>query len=183
MLLNNFNYSYPKTINGLSFKNSSYSYTEDINNFLRGKKSKNYCHSQEKINKIIPLIDSAMQKYTKTADMVVYRFCKDPSINEDMTFYSDKGFMSTVKRPEKVYQMLTLWGGNDILKIHIPRGTQLIDIEKVRNRKDEEAEVILPRNSRFRVSGFITMKEAFKSDYKEHFSLKNYKAIEMCLDN
>lgn len=136
--------------------------SESTNDYLR-KINKGYSyHSPEKVQEIIKYMDSAMAKSFLDEDMVVYRFCVDPRIQPGMTKYKDAGFMNTCKRLSKVHDMIHRWGYQyKILKIHVPKGVNGIDVEKTLNRADEEAEVILPRNSMFDVVGFYSTKESF----------------------
>jgi len=156
----NFKASYPPE--QISAINAYKGYSADVNSYLREIKRENIMHSDATVKRIIPLLDAAMENYRTEEDMVVYRFTNDPKINPGMTEYQDNGFMNTVKRIEKVHTMLRRWSSDDyILKIHIPKGTKCIDIEKVRNSRDEEAEVILPRKSRFKVTDFDSTRNVF----------------------
>jgi len=137
----------------------------DVNSFLRNVKNEYMYYSHEKCLEIIKYMNLIMQKASLNEDMVLYRICKDPAIKAGMREYTDKGFMNTCKRYDKAKDMVKRWGvpnhGHHILKIHAPKGTRGIDVEKILNRRDEEAEVILPSGSKFTNIKFHTLYDIF----------------------
>ena len=146
---------------------------EKINNFLRYGITddifiENYIRNLDKLFETLP------QKLRNPVPIEVYRGIKlNPDLEQlingklDSDIYIDKGFVSTSKSKSIAKQFM----GDDgvILHIIIPRNSAIIDDEKLpsyaRSFMKTEQEVLLPRNSQFRISSYNPKTRILEAEY------------------
>lgn len=130
-------------------------YTEDgykrINPFLRGR-----AKGSERVKETINILDAAFEAVTPLKkEIVVYRgvgknFPKDKIIPGKR--FKDPAFISTSLRKRVAeYDFSSLEGF--LFQIKVKRGQKILGVTRGNAYSGEEAEVILPRNTVFRVAG------------------------------
>ena len=121
-----------------------------INNYLRrGILDEDSPFTQENV-KEIDGIDSIFLKVNPTTqDSIVYRGVVGLIFeNKRGAIFRDKGFVSTSQDKDIAKEY-----GKNIIAIHIPKGSKVIDIDsmKMSGLFGEEKEILLPRGSKFKI--------------------------------
>ena len=150
---------------------------EAIHNLLRNKFHAGI-KSQESIKNFINKIDNIFADKEKIwitkQPIVLYRSIEDnPSLeqrcalNAEGKTFESKSFVSTTTNINTAKRFAH---GNPILEIDVPAGTKYIDMDALFNIDREhwrEQEFLLPRNSRFVVTGFDDFLDIIKVKYIE----------------
>ncbi len=99
-------------------------------------------------------LDAASKVYTAPSNIVLYRGSKDFRFALGEVFV-DHGFVSTSVR--KSVADAFVYPGSTLLKILVPKGARVIPING-KGKNPSEAEVLLPRRSKFKVVGLGTVR-------------------------
>lgn len=95
-------------------------------------------------------LDAAMSVNPTKKDMIVRRGLKS-SVFDGVQLgdvFQDKAFMSTTSGKN------SSMGGTMVMQIYVPKGSKAIPIHGFGFENSGEAEILLPRGSKFRVMGF-----------------------------
>lgn len=130
---------------------------DDINSVARGKLS-TFFESTKETKATIDKLDSAIAKAQVTDPMTVYRGMHETrlgslKVGDVMT---DKGFVATSTAEHTASNFAAAsdamhHGGGAIVEIHVPRGAHALSVDPVGGTHNDEHEVLLPRDSKFRI--------------------------------
>ena len=135
------------------------SYYKDINSYLRGAGKPTDEFFVEKFkddnerNAFVATIDKAMKNNVMPEDVLVYRAMESKVIPKGAKGFTDKGFMSTSLSKDNGQRFTGFVKDNGgtpaIIEMKIPKGKNGIYLEHLWD--NGEAEILLPRNSSFKI--------------------------------
>lgn len=123
----------------------------DTNKYLRGQKG--YRARDDDIKKNVARLDSAIEKST-VPKCTVYRGFESSKIYDNLdnlkgAVIDDKAFVSTSLKKD-VGNFYATGPKNMVIEISVPDGAKALDLKGLATNK-AESEILLPRNSKFRV--------------------------------
>jgi len=154
-------------------------YSDDVNNFLRtGRRGENNLSEDETLN-TVDAIDSIIAQTETPRDMTLYRAIGADGFStfENLKVgdvYTDKGFASTTPDTTQLWDFLPANEGRGaVLQIEVPKGNQVLSVKKYFENVDnryapsadilDENEHILPRGSKFQVTGIGLTRQSIVS--------------------
>lgn len=146
---------------GNSYFGANFGYANAVNSFLRGdpdafSDAKGEARAEQTIKHLDAVMDRSVAKEAGTVYRAVSSDYGNTLLNSVGKTIVNKGYTSTSKSEEYAQSFTGAGADRVILKIDYPAGTHSIDAEATfpnAHKVGEEQEVLLPRDSRFKVVG------------------------------
>lgn len=127
------------------------------NELYKGKRS---ALTKKEVETYTKTLDAAIAKNTVQKDMYTYRLVASDKIKsvDDKRLLSDKAFMSTTVASDNMPTIIdNLYGDSKkyyyVIKAKVPKGTKGLFVDSAIGGDSNEAELILPRNTKLQVNG------------------------------
>ncbi len=141
------------------------------------------------ITEYIGILDSCFHKQQADKFMSVYRMCNYREMSRSIINgkYLDRGYLSSSTSIDELRKFVD--GKKDtyepaLLKINIPLGTCVLDIERIVELDSDEKEILFKRNSQFEINKNLENSkfESLSLDPIWSDELENFRFIEMDFD-
>jgi len=137
---------------------------DPINDYLRKGKLDPYAiYTEEEVRELIPMIEGVLDKTQIPEEVYAYRAMRMPEFKDPKEMigetFTDFGFASTTMVPHMTHVWMEQPSETPrfVAKIRIPQGTNAAYISHIthkdQNYYPEETEILLQRNTRFRILG------------------------------